>query len=97
MSSRLLLLLLAFSLKLLVLAFDLEVLDWLTPLVMMDLLSLLLTLLLLFVLLTSFPLLTRLLMVLRLLDKELDLERLFARIGSFDGFLPTLERDRVTG
>jgi len=90
MSSRLLLLLLAFSLKLLVLA-----LDW-CPLVM-DLLSLLLTLLLLFVLLTSFPLLTRLLMVLRLLDKELDLERLFARIGSFDGFLPTLERDRVTG
>lgn len=91
MSSRLLLLLLAFSLKLLVLA-----LDWLTPLVM-DLLSLLLTLLVLLVLLTSFPLLTRLLMVLRLLDKELDLERLFARIGSFDGFLPTLERDRVTG
>lgn len=91
MSSRLLL---AFSLKLLVLAL-VVVLDW-SPLVM-DLLSLLLTLLLLFVLLTSFPLLTRLLMVLRLLDKELDFERLFARIGSFDGFLPTLERDRVTG
>lgn len=54
------------------------------------LLSLLLTLLLLF---TSFRLLT----VFRLLLRELDLERLFARIGSLEGFLPTLERDRVTG
>lgn len=33
----------------------------------------------------------------RLLLREFDLDRLFAKIGSLDCFLPTLERDRVTG
>lgn len=88
-------LLLALSFEWFVMVFildtPLDVFDWI-PLVMDCLLSLLLTLLVLL----SFPLI-RLLTVFRLLLRELDLERLFAKRGSLEGFLPTLERDRVTG